>query len=130
MGEQNEMKEEKHEEGWEHGWHHRHWRGRSPWVPGLILILIGAFFLFRNFTGFPLENWWALFILIPAVGNFSGAYESFRESGSLNRYARSQLFWGLFFVLLSGSFLLALDFGLIWPAFLILGGLALLLGAL
>lgn len=119
---------EEHENGWNWGWRHDH--RRSPWFPGLILILIGAFFLLRNYAGFDLENWWALFILIPAVGNFSGAYESYRASGAFNRSARNQLFWGVFFTLLSGSLLLALDFGLIWPFFLILGGLGMLLGAL
>lgn len=122
--------EERNEEG---DWgRHRGWRHdrRGPWMPGLLLILIGAFFLLRNFTGYELENWWAVFILIPAISNFSGAYETYREAGSFNRAARLQLFWGFFFTLLSGSFLLAVDFGLIWPAFLILGGLAMLLGAL
>jgi hypothetical protein len=114
--------------GWEWGWRHR--RNRSPWFPGVILILIGGFFLLRNYTGYDLENWWALFILIPAVGSFSSAYESYRSSGTFDRNARHQLFWGLFFTLLSGSFLLSLDFGLIWPFFLILGGLGMLLGAL
>lgn len=125
MAKEDETKE-KHNDDWNWGWRRG---GRSPWMPGLLLILIGAFFLLRNFTGYQLENWWALFILIPAVGNFSGAYESYRESGTLNRHARNQLFWGFFFTLLSGSFLLAVDFGLIWPIFLILGGLGMLLGA-
>jgi len=131
MADENEIKDEESKDesewGWHGGWRHGQ---RSPWMPGLILILIGAFFLLRNFTGYQLENWWALFILIPALGNLSGAYESYRSAGTFTRAARSQLFWGLFFTLLSASFLLAVDFGLIWPAFLILGGLAMLLGAL
>jgi hypothetical protein len=120
-----EQNKERHTGDWNWGWR----RGRSPWMPGLLLILIGGFFLLRNFTGYQLENWWALFLLIPAVGNFSGAYESFRSSG-FNRHTRNQLFWGFFFTLLSGSLLLAVDLGLIWPVFLILGGLGMLLGAL
>jgi len=131
MTEKTEDEVERHEDsgdwGWRRGW--RHGR-RGGWIPGLRLILIGAFFLLRNFTGYQLENWWALFILIPALGNFTGAVERFQTSGAFDRQARNQLFWGIFFSLLSASFLLAVDFGLIWPAFLILGGLGMLLGAL
>ena len=113
--------------GWRKGW--RHGR-RGGWMPGLLLILIGAFFLLRNFTGYQIENWWALFILIPALGNFTSAYERFQTAGTFDRHVRNELFWGVFFTLLSASFLIAVDFGLIWPAFLILGGLGMLLGAL
>jgi hypothetical protein len=99
-------------------------------MPGLLLILIGGFFLLRSFTGYQIENWWALFILIPALGNFTSAYDRFQVVGTLDRHVRNELFWGVFFTLLSASFLIAVDFGLIWPAFLILGGLGMLLGAL
>lgn len=112
-----------------------HWRpgmakfGSGSWVPGVILILLGLVFLFNNLTGYQLENWWALFILIPAFSNFSTAYDRYRHSGGLDRFARARLFWGLFFVLLSAVFLLNFDLGNFWPVFLILGGLGLLLGA-
>lgn len=125
----NQEEKRDNDEGW--GWH-RGWRHgqRGGWMPGLLLILIGAFFLLRNFTGYQLENWWALFILIPALGNFTSAYERFQTARTFDRHARNELFWGVFFTLLSASFLFAVDFGLIWPAFLILGGLGMLLGAL
>jgi fluoride ion exporter CrcB/FEX len=71
-----------------------------------------------------------LFILIPALGNFTSAYERFQTAGTFDHHVRNELFWGVFFVLLSASFLISVDFGLIWPAFLILGGLGMLLGAL
>ncbi len=119
-------KKDKKEQGWDWSW--RTSRGQS-WVPGVALILIGVVFLARSYAGFELTNWWALFILFPAVGNFVRAVESYQEAGRLKRSARTNLFWGLFFTLLSASFLFSLDFGLIWPAFLIIGGLAMLLGA-
>lgn len=120
-------KKDKKENGWDWSWHTNR---KQSWVPGVVLILIGGVFLLRNYAGFELNNWWALFILFPAVGNFSSAIESYREEGRLKRSARGSLFWGAFFTLLSASFLLSLDFGLIWPAFLIIGGLAMLFGAL
>lgn len=102
---------------------------RKPsWVPGVVLILIGGVFLLRNYYPGTLENWWALFILFPALSNFSRGVELIRTVG-FNRSARSHMFWGIFFSLLSASFLFSLDFSLIWPVFLIFAGLAMLLGA-
>jgi hypothetical protein len=109
---------------WNWGWH-----GGQSWLPGVVLILIGVVFLLQNYTDFDLDNWWALFILFPAVGNFSTAYAGYK-TGGFSRSVRAHAFWGLFFVLLSLSFLFGLEFGLLWPAFLILGGLGMLLGAL
>lgn len=110
-------------EDWNWGWH-----GGQSWLPGVVLILMGGIFLLRNYTDFDFENWWALFILFPAISNLSTAYANYRSSG-MNRSVRAHAFWGLFFVLLSMSFLFGLEFGALWPAFLILGGLGMLLGA-
>ena len=104
-------------------------RDSNSWMLGLILILVGAIFLIGNLTGYELDNWWALFILFPALSNFSSALNHYRSSGSLDRRVRNELFWGFFFVLLSGAFLLGFSFSLLWPAFLILAGLGMLLGA-
>jgi hypothetical protein len=110
---------------------HEDWMGMggsAPWIPGVVLILVGGVLLFANLTGFELRNWWALFILIPAISNFNQAYDAYRASGSFDKATATSAFWGVFFVLLSGTFLLGLSFGVIWPAFLILGGLMLILG--
>jgi hypothetical protein len=104
------------------------WGGEQTWLPGLVMILIGGVFLLRNYTNFDLENWWALFIFIPAATNLGDAYRAY-QSGGFGQAARSHLFWGAFFALIATAFLLGLDFGLLWPAFLILGGIGMLLGA-
>ncbi len=98
-------------------------------MPGFFLILLGLFFLANNLTGFYLDNWWALFILIPAINNFSEALRLFRRDGNLGRRSRGHFFWSIFFVMLSAAFLLNLDFGLFWPVFLIFAGLGVLFGA-
>lgn len=103
-------------------------QGLQPLIPGIVLILLGVIFLLQNVYGLELENWWAVFILFPALGNFVSVYEHYRRSGTFDRPARVRLFWGLFFTLLATAFFLDLDWGLLWPAFLILGGLGLLLG--
>lgn len=122
--EKNENKEEKSDWSWGGG-------RKQAWLPGVVLILVGVVFLVRNlYPQYGLDNWWALFILFPALGNLSHAYVNYRETGKLGRSVRSSLFWGLFFILLTASFLFNLNFSLVWPAFLIIGGLAMLLGAL
>lgn len=103
------------------------WQGEGSWMPGLIMIVVGAVFLLRNYTDFSLNNWWALFILIPAFTNLRMAYTHYQAGNS--KAMRSFLFWGLFFVAISAAFLLGVDFGELWPAFLILAGLGFLLGA-
>lgn len=101
------------------------------WVGGAILVLIGLVFLLRNTGLFNLENWWALFILIPAIGAFSAAWNNYQSSGGrLTAAARAPLIGGFILLLISVVFLFGLDFGLVWPFVLILGGIALLLNAI
>ena len=55
----------------------------SGLVLGGILILIGVIFLARNVTGWDLGNWnwWALFILIPALGSLANAWRIYQAQG-------------------------------------------------
>jgi hypothetical protein len=110
---------------------HEDWMGfgsNAPWIPGIVLILVGSVLLFANYTGFELRNWWALFILIPAMSSFNQAYAAYTAAGGFTKEVATNAFWGAFFVLLSGTFLLGLSIGVIWPVFLILGGLMLIFG--
>ena len=94
----------------------------------MVLIGIGIIFLISNTTNWHLDNWWALFIMIPAISNFSKAWGSYRRHGRFNRSARGSLTGGLILTLVSSAFLFSLDWGLIWPLFLIIGGLSALMG--
>jgi len=98
------------------------------WGAGLILIALGLVFLISNTTAFQLDNWWALFILIPAFSNFGSALRNYQNNGRLTRSGRGSLTGGLILTLLASAFLFSLDWGLIWPLFLIIGGLSALLG--
>jgi hypothetical protein len=98
--------------------------GSVNWVPGVILIAIGVIFLFTNLTGFSLHNWWALFILIPAVKNFGSAWGSYQRHGRFTRSARGSLTGGFILSLIASAFLFNLDWGIIWPLFLIIGGIS------
>jgi hypothetical protein len=97
-----------------------------PWLGGAILILLGVVFLLQN-LGIPfLENWWALFILIPAFWFFSGTWSSYQHNGRLTRGAGFSLAWGVLLTILSLVFLFNLDLGLYWPLLLIAAGVILL----
>ena len=103
-------------------------RGKNNSVAGLVLIAIGLIFLISNVTNWHLDNWWALFIMIPALTNFCKAWRSYQRHGRFTRSARGSLTGGLILTLVSSAFLFDLDWGLIWPLFLIIGGLSALMG--
>ncbi len=99
----------------------------GTWAPGAVLILLGVVFLVQNYTGYALGNWWAFFILIPAVFSFASAYETHERAGRLTSAASRQIVGGLFLTAIAAIFLLELPWGRVWPIFLVLAGLALLL---
>ncbi|MFN2120716.1 MAG: LiaF transmembrane domain-containing protein [Anaerolineales bacterium] len=103
-------------------------RGRHNyrWLWGGVLIVLGVELLLENmgFT-FP-DNWWALFILIPAFASYAAAWDQYRDSGRLTRAAAGSLASGLLFTVLTLVFFFSISFGLLWPGLLILAGLALL----
>jgi len=101
-------------------------RSAGAALGGLILIALGAIFLLqslgllgRNF------NWWALFILIPAVSSFWAAWMAVsRGGGRFNAAARGSLGVGLIIFTVALMFLMSLDWGLWWPLMLIVPGIA------
>ena len=105
--------------------------GATPnWVIGGILILIGVVLLFQNLLGFHLVNWWALFILIPAYDSFNRAYQMYQGEGRFSRAVRGKLTNGAILALVAAAFLFNVSFNLIWPLFLIGGGVMILVNAL
>jgi hypothetical protein len=110
-------------------------RDSTPWLGGAILIVLGLIFLAQNFGVATLNNWWAIFILIPAVGAFSAAWRKYQAAGDrLTSDALGSLIGGLVLTAVSLVFLFNLKLGpndnLLWPLLLIVGGVAVLLQAL
>jgi peptidoglycan/LPS O-acetylase OafA/YrhL len=105
------------------------WGLGGSWVVGLILIALGLVFLAQNF-GYPIpRNWWAFFILIPAVASFVAAFNMYRANGNaVTPSVRGSIIGGLVLVALTVIFLLGIDFGKLWPVILIVLGLAALVG--
>jgi hypothetical protein len=110
----------------------RAWRSSGPfgWIGGAVLIFIGLVFLMQNLTGYFFENWWALFIMIPALSAFASALHNFQTDHRLNAYGRGSLIIGVLLSLITIMFLFNLTFVYLGPVILILAGVAILVSAL
>jgi hypothetical protein len=107
---------------------HRTRRHSGGWAGGAILIGLGLLLLLQNLGGLQFENWWALFILIPAIGGLGAAWSNYQEAGGrLTRQVRSSLFGALILILVTAIFLFSLDWFIFGPLLLILGGGAILI---
>jgi hypothetical protein len=102
----------------------RHSSRYGSWIPGLALIGLGIVFLIQNYLGQEIHNGWALFLLIPVVFTLERGYTSLQAVRSAE--AIGQLLGGLVLVALILIFILELPVGQLWPIFLIIGGLSLL----
>ena len=101
-------------------------RESAPWLGGAILILIGVILLLQNVNILTLTNWWALFILIPALSSFANGWTEYRQASALNAHASRSLIGAIFLMVLSFAFLFGINTAYFWPVILILGGLSLL----
>ena len=99
----------------------------SSLITGGALIVIGGLFLLNNLTGFYVQNWWALFILIPALKNLGDAWQNFQHHGRFTHNTRGSLIGGLILTTVAFTFLLQLNWGFIWPIFLIIIGVGAIL---
>jgi hypothetical protein len=107
----------------------RRMSGQGAWIVGAILILLGGVFLLQNLgvTGMYFNNWWALFILIPAFGAFERGLHSYREAGNqLTSGARNGFFTGSILLLVTIVFLFNLDWTYVGPIILVVAGVAIL----
>lgn len=105
----------------------------SIWF-GLIFIGAGAIVLLNQMDILSFElNWWALFILFPAFGALTGAYNRYRSTNDLFEMGvMIPALVGLFMLLLSVSLLLGdainMNLRVYWPIILIVLGLGLIFG--
>jgi len=105
-------------------------RTRFPFF-GIVLVVLGIVFFLQQ-TGNLTEhfNWWALFILIPAVSSLTGMYYAIRNSGTFNQTARSAAGTAVVFFTLSFMFLFNLDWAIYWPLMVLAVGFSILIGSI
>jgi hypothetical protein len=99
---------------------HGDWGGLP--IGGVIILLVGAVFLARNF-GFNLpDNWWAIFILIPAAATLVTAARFYRADGSMSGRAWGSAIGGVLMLAVALALFLGVDWGAFWPVILIVVG--------
>lgn len=96
------------------------------------MIVLGLVLLLRDLgiTSVALDNWWALFILIPAVGAFSRAWNAYQVHDRLTPYARRSLMTGCILIVVIVVFLFDIDWRFALPVLLILAGIGALIGVI
>jgi asparagine N-glycosylation enzyme membrane subunit Stt3 len=104
--------------------------GGLTWVAGILLIVLGIAFLMDNLGSFPipLDNWWALFVLIPALGAFDKAWQIYRQADNqLTATARGSLLAGFILTLVTAVLLFDLNWSIFGPILIILVGIGIVL---
>ena len=93
--------------------------------PALILVALGVIFLVETLGALPAwGNWWALFILIPAAAAAGTAWSLYRgASDRLTPAARRAAVSAAVLIFVAAMFLFGLNWGLLWPVFLVFAGL-------
>ena len=113
----------------------KHNKGPSSnlWI-GLAFIAGGAVVLLNQSGMLSFElNWWAFFILIPAIGSFSNAYNRYRATNNLfDMSVMMPVLIGLFMIGLMFNLLIGngwnFNWNLLWPIMLIIIGLGMIFG--
>ena len=103
---------------------------RIPFV-GLGLLIVGIIFLLRNFKIIHIgRRWWTFFFLIPIsylVIDILRRRQT--DQGTFPTQARGSWIALVTLVVVMVIFLLGMDWGIIWPVFIVIGGLSLMLSA-
>jgi hypothetical protein len=93
----------------------------------LALIGMGVVFLLQQNNLLQLDNWWALFILVPGGISLVYGLVAYR-GGKRDHQTRGSITAGTLMMVIGLIFVLELDWGRIWPVFLIIPGVFMLLG--
>ena len=110
--------------------HDRRQRRPRGVTGGIILIALGLVFLLQQWGRFDLQNWWAIFILIPAFGSLASTYAIYEHSGRINRAVVGNFFGAMMILTVALIFLFNLSWAVFWPVFIILPGLSMFLTGL
>jgi len=107
--------------------------GTGGWIVGVILIVLGGLFLLQNSGALriPLTSWWALFILIPALGAFERAWRVYRSTGNqFTNQVSGSILLGIVLTLVTAAFLFNFGWTYFGPPLIILAGLGILLNGM
>jgi uncharacterized membrane protein YhaH (DUF805 family) len=95
----------------------------------IVLILVGVAVMVGNLTDFSFENWWALFMLIPAGFMFMNVWRDYQENGRFTHKSSGAIIPGVIILTMIAIFLFNLSWAIFWPASLIAVGLSIIVGS-
>lgn len=103
------------------------WRGRhGDWgglpIGGVIILIVGVIFLARNFGFYLPDNWWAVFVLIPAAAALVTAARFYRADGTMSGRAWGSAVGGVLMLAVALALFLGVNWGAFWPVLLIIVG--------
>lgn len=101
----------------------------SNWIMALVLIVVGIGLLLSNFTEFSLNNWWALFLLIPAITMLRHVWAEYQRYGRLTSRSTGALIGGLTVLAAMAVFLFNLSWSGLWPLGFIFAGISIFLSS-
>lgn len=113
--------------------HNHRFARTSGLIAGAIMIAGGTLLMLNNLhiTSYYLENWWALFILIPAVSSFAKAWSSYENAGMHTTHeVRNAVVGGTILCLISAMFLFGLNWAIFGPAMLMLIGVSVMINGI
>lgn len=92
---------------------------------GAALILAGVLLLFQNFGAIRLGNWWAVFFIVPFLGGLIMAWTLYQGNGKrFTRRVMGTALGGVMSLLVGVLLFFDLDWGKLWPLFLIVAGVS------
>ncbi len=100
-------------------------RSRDRYGLGLLLVVVGGILLLRDSFGVAFQNWWVVFLLIPAAAFLYRAYQAYQTSGTFDREVSRQVVPGAVLLVVSAVFLFGLSWNVMGPLVLIFLGLVL-----
>ena len=96
-------------------------------IGGIVLVGLGVIFLLQNFGVLYIDNWWALFILLGTAAAWGSAWRIYQNNGQrITPAVTGPFFGGIFPLAVALIFLFNLDWGAVWPVFLIIAGVSVL----
>jgi hypothetical protein len=101
---------------------------RSAWIIGAVITVLGTVLLMQNTGTLPqnLGNWWALFLMIPAIAGLGEAVSELQTSGSLSKKGRAGLIFGVVLTMITATFIFNLNEKIYGPIILMCAGLGIL----
>ena len=97
-------------------------------VVATVMILVGLALLVGMLTGYTLDNWWALFMLIPVGTMLMELWQDYQKNGRLSKKTSGLIIPITILSAIIAIFLFNLSWSIIWPVSFIAVGLSMLIG--